>query len=83
MKRGLFLCLVEAICAFDLWFIQKQDALGRLDLSSLQKCYTTFQILTYGIPAYLCDEYVRLNESIALEAMNYDKCTLDCDKILF
>jgi hypothetical protein len=38
MGRELFLRLVDAVCSFDPWFIQRHDALGRLGLSSLQKC---------------------------------------------
>jgi hypothetical protein len=40
MKRELFLRLVDVVCSFDPWFVQKRDALGRLGLSSLQKCTT-------------------------------------------
>jgi hypothetical protein len=69
MRRQLFLRLVDAVCAFDPWFIQRRDALGRLGLSSLQKCTAALQMLAYGVPADACDEYCRLGESTTLEAM--------------
>jgi hypothetical protein len=69
MRRELFLHLVDAVCAFDPWFIQRRDALGRLGLSSLQKCTAALRMLAYGVPADACDEYCRLGESTALEAM--------------
>jgi hypothetical protein len=69
MRRDLSLRLVDAVCAFDLWFVQSRDALGRLDLSSLHKCTAACRMLVYGCPANACDEYCRIGESTALEAM--------------
>jgi hypothetical protein len=34
-RRELFLSTVECVCAFDQWFVQRPDAVGRMDLSSL------------------------------------------------
>ena len=42
MRCELFHHLVDAVCAFDPWFIRKCNALGRLGLSSLQKCWSSF-----------------------------------------
>jgi hypothetical protein len=69
MRRELFLYIVEQVCTFDPWFVQKCDALGRLGLSSLQKCTAAIRMLAYGIPADGTDEYCRTGESTALEAM--------------
>jgi hypothetical protein len=71
MRRELFLHLVDAVCSFDPWFIQKRDALDRLGLSSLQKCIVALQILAYGVHADACDEYYRLEESTSLEATKH------------
>jgi hypothetical protein len=38
MSRDIFLHLVDVVCAFDPWFVQRRDALGKLDVSSLKKC---------------------------------------------
>lgn len=69
MIRDLFLCLVDAVCMFDPWFIQRRDALGRLGLFSLQKCTATYRMLAYGCPIDACDEYCRINEFTTLEGM--------------
>jgi hypothetical protein len=69
MRRDLFLHIVEQVCAFDPWFIQKRDAAGRPGLSSLQKCTAAIRMLAYGIPADATDEYCRTGESTAIEAM--------------
>jgi hypothetical protein len=69
MRRDLFLHIVEKVCAFDPWFIQKCDGVGRLGLSSLQKCTAAIRMLAYGIPADATDEYCRTGESTAIEAM--------------
>jgi hypothetical protein len=70
MRRDLFLHIVEKVCAFDPWFIQKCDGVGRLGLSSLQKCTAAISMLAYGIPANAKDEYCRTGESTTIEAMN-------------
>lgn len=57
MRRDLFLHIVQEVCAFDPWFVQKSDNLGRLGLSSLQKCTAAIRMLAYGIPADATDEY--------------------------
>ena len=51
--------------------MQKRDALGRLGLSSLQKCTAAIRMLAYGLPADACDEYVRIGETTALVAMRH------------
>ena len=58
MRCELFLHLVDAICCFDLWFIQNHDALERLGLSSLQKYTIALRMLAYGLGADACDEPV-------------------------
>uniref|UniRef100_A0A0D2ZZ06 Uncharacterized protein n=1 Tax=Brassica oleracea var. oleracea TaxID=109376 RepID=A0A0D2ZZ06_BRAOL len=44
-------------------FFAKKDALGKLGLSSLQKCTAAIRVLAYGIAADTVDEYLRLGES--------------------
>jgi hypothetical protein len=69
MRRQLFFYIVEQVCTFDPWFIQKRDALGRLGLFSLQKCTIAIRMLAYGIPADTTVEYCCTGESTALEAI--------------
>jgi hypothetical protein len=69
MRRELFLRIVDSVVKFDPWFEQKIDGLGRLGLSSLQKCTTAIHMLAYGMAADACDEYCRLGGSTAHECM--------------
>ena len=58
-RRELFFCLVDGVV---LWFRHALDATRRLGLFTYQKCTATLRMLAI-------DEYVRLGESTALEAM--------------
>ena len=53
----------------DPWFLQRKDALGQLELSTLQKCRVAIRTLAYKFPADACDDYCRLGESTAFEYM--------------
>jgi hypothetical protein len=69
MRRELFMCIVDSVTHFDPYFEQRADAVGQMDLSTLQKCTTTMRMLAYGGAADGTDEYCRLGESTAVEAM--------------
>ena len=69
MRREFFMRIVESITAFDSYFVQKCDALGRLGMSPLQKCTLAIIMLAYGVAADATDEYFRLGESTVGEAM--------------
>jgi hypothetical protein len=70
MRRELFLSIVDHVCAYDQWFVQRPDAVGRMGLSSLQKCTAALCMLAYGVAADATDEYVRLGASTAHEALH-------------
>ncbi|XP_059663628.1 uncharacterized protein LOC132309328 [Cornus florida] len=55
--------------AYDDYFIQKKGCNGRLGLSSIQKMTTAIRILAYGCAANHCDEYIKIGESTATEAL--------------
>lgn len=75
MRRGLFLRILDAVCARDSYFVQRRDAAGVLGLSSIQKCTAALRMLVYGAAADATDEYCRLGESTAFEAMKrFVKC---------
>lgn len=75
MRRGLFLRILEAVSARDGYFVQRRDAAGVLGLSSIQKCTAALRMLVYGAAADATDEYCRLGESTAFEAMKrFVKC---------
>jgi hypothetical protein len=51
------------------YFVQKRNAANVLGLSCFQKVTAAFRMLTYGVPADLTDEYIRIAESTALESL--------------
>lgn len=53
------------------YFTRKHDCCGKLGLSALQKCVAALRILAYGLPANAIDEYVRIGESTAREALRH------------
>ena len=71
MRVHVFERLVEAIEGADSYFKQKEDAIGRLGLSGLQKAVAAIRILAYGLPADAVDEYVRIGESTAHKALHH------------
>jgi hypothetical protein len=69
MSRRLFLRIANAVEAHNPYFKQRTDALGVLGLSCLQKVIAAHMILAYGIPADLTDEYLRIEETTAIESL--------------
>ncbi|OEL15091.1 hypothetical protein BAE44_0023890 [Dichanthelium oligosanthes] len=70
MRRSLFLRIMAAVTQRDEWFLCRPDATGKMGLSSLQKCIAPLRIMAYGLPADVVDDYVRISESMATEALN-------------
>ena len=54
---------------YDNYFECKEDALGKIDFLSYQKCTAAIRMLAYGVPGDLIDEYVRMSESTCLESL--------------
>ena len=69
MSRELFVRIMNAVEAYDDYFVQKRNAANVLGLSCLQKVTAAMRMLTYGVPADATDEYVRIGESTALESL--------------
>ncbi|XP_074327816.1 uncharacterized protein LOC141665732 [Apium graveolens] len=69
MGRHVFLRIVDVVTNFDPYFQQRIGAVGRKDLSPLQKCTAAMRILAYGISADAVDDYVRIGESTGIEAL--------------
>uniref|UniRef100_A0A0D3CAB8 Uncharacterized protein n=1 Tax=Brassica oleracea var. oleracea TaxID=109376 RepID=A0A0D3CAB8_BRAOL len=63
MNKPLFMHIVDGLSNEVQFFRQKKDGLGRLGLSTLQKCTTAIRVLAYGIAADTVDEYLRLGET--------------------
>ncbi|XP_028100699.1 uncharacterized protein LOC114300042 [Camellia sinensis] len=69
MSGCLFLRILSMVEAYDPYFVQKQDTLGVLGLSFLQKMIVARRMLVYGIAADSVNDYVRIGENIAIESL--------------
>ena len=63
MRKELFLTIVDSIAKYDPWFLQTIDAVGRRNLSTLQKCTAAMRMLAYETSADSVVEYCRLGKS--------------------
>jgi hypothetical protein len=71
MRRHVFKRLVDVVQQVDPYFIQCPNCAGEIGLSALQKVVAVVRILAYGIPADVVNEYVRIGESTAHEALKH------------
>jgi hypothetical protein len=69
MKRSLFLAIIEKVCTYDSYFVQKSIGLGVVGPFSRQKLITVLCMLALGVCADAMDEYCRISETIALNCM--------------
>ncbi|CAH9131181.1 unnamed protein product [Cuscuta epithymum] len=69
MDIKLFQRILRAIEAYDDYFTQKVDAIGKPGLSPLQKVIASIRMLAYGCAADILDEYVQIGESTAIESL--------------
>ena len=69
MSRPLFLRIVEALGQNSNYFTQRVDAVNRQGLSPLQKCTGAIRQLATGSSADELDEYLKIGETTAMEAM--------------
>ncbi|XP_071681405.1 uncharacterized protein [Lolium perenne] len=69
MSRPLFTWIMDDVKVYDNYFCAKVDAIGKLGLSSYQKCTAAIRMLAYGVVGDFIDEYMRMSESSCLEAM--------------
>jgi hypothetical protein len=71
MRRHVFERLVDVVQQVGPYFIQCPNYVGELGLSTLQKVVAVVCILAYGIRVDVVDEYVRIGESTAHEALKH------------
>ena len=64
MSRLLFIRIMEGLQQQYSYFTQRVDATGLAALSPLQKVCAAMQILAYGLPTDVVDEYIQIGESI-------------------
>jgi Plant transposon protein len=70
MPRSVYELLREGLLETDEYFLQKQDAVGKLGASTDQKMVCALHQLAYGVPADAVCEYVRTSESTASESLH-------------
>ncbi|XP_004289403.1 PREDICTED: uncharacterized protein LOC101313362 [Fragaria vesca subsp. vesca] len=63
--------MMHDVTNHDCYFVQKPDASGRFGLSTEQKLTCAMRMLAYGLPADLCDEFLNIAESTALEILSH------------
>nr|VDD00072.1 unnamed protein product [Brassica oleracea] len=71
MNKPLFMRIVDRLSNEVEFFRQKEDALGRLSLSPLQKCTAAIRVLAYGNAADAVDEYLRLGETTTRSCLEH------------
>jgi hypothetical protein len=54
---------------YDSYFKQKLDVIGKMGISSTQKCMVVIKILAYGFASNIYNEYVRLGDNKAMKAL--------------
>ncbi|KAK1645362.1 hypothetical protein QYE76_063167 [Lolium multiflorum] len=65
----LFRRIMDGVKIYDDYFCAKVDAIGKVGLSSYQKCTAAIRMLAYGVAGDFVDEYTRMSESTGLESM--------------
>ncbi|KAK1627356.1 hypothetical protein QYE76_001671 [Lolium multiflorum] len=70
MNRPLFRRIMDGVKIYDDYFCAKVDALGKVGLSSYQKCTAAIRMLAYGVAGDFVDEYTRMSESTG-----WNRCT--------
>ena len=66
---GLLNDIVEQVSDHDSYFVQKQDAAGRLGLATLQKVCSAVRLLTSGVSPMEQDDKYRLAASTGMQCM--------------
>ncbi|XP_074323843.1 uncharacterized protein LOC141660754 [Apium graveolens] len=79
MGSHAFLRIVDTVSNSDPYFQQRIDAVGRKFLSPLQKCTAAMRMLVYDVSGDVVDDYVRIEESTAVEYLKkfvYNVCSI-------
>ncbi|XP_062005687.1 uncharacterized protein LOC133722838 [Rosa rugosa] len=71
MRPHVFDQMMHDVANHDPYFVQTDDASGRVGLSTEQKLTCAMRMLAYGLPADLCDEFLDVAESTALEILSH------------
>ena len=69
MNRKLFMKIALAIREYETYFVCKQDCVGTIGFSMIQKSTVALRMLAYGAPADTQDDYMCMAESTGHECM--------------
>ncbi|KAI2502215.1 Plant transposon protein [Fragilaria crotonensis] len=69
LPKGLFDNIVEELSNRDPYFLQKQDAAGKLGLSTLQKVCSAVRLLTSGVSPMEHDDKYRMAASTGMQCL--------------
>ncbi|XP_024178778.1 uncharacterized protein LOC112184771 [Rosa chinensis] len=69
MRPHVFDQMMHNVANHDPYFVQTDDASGKVGLSTEQKLTCAMRILGYKLPTDLCDEFLDVAESTALEIL--------------
>ena len=69
MSRTLFTKVHNAVVNPDPYFHQKEDALGVLGCSALQKTTAAMRQLSYNVPPDALDENLRVSKTVANDSL--------------
>jgi hypothetical protein len=84
MWMTLFLSIIHKISEISLYFTEKHDATGHIDLTVLQKCTAIVRQLAYDMNVDTIDGYLKLGKILALECLEYYcACIIKCIRVEF
>jgi len=69
MRRHVFLRIFKRVSNNDEYFQLRNDAIGRISLSSLHKCVVAIHMLAYGSLTDSTNKYVRIGETTTMECL--------------
>ncbi|KAK3205827.1 hypothetical protein Dsin_019873 [Dipteronia sinensis] len=69
MRRELFLRILSDVEAHNVYFMQRNDALGGHGLFGLQKMTVAIRLLSYAYSVDCCNEYLQIGETTVVKSM--------------
>ena len=79
MSKRLFNKIQEGLKTYDAYFTQRRNAVGKLGLSTIQKCTAPHRILEYGASEDSLDDNLRMGESPFYNLLNaLRQASLNC-----
>ena len=71
MYRHIFYRILEVVCNYDNYFVQREDTTHRLGLSPHQKIIAALPYICYRACADIWGEYLAISESTAIKSLKH------------